>query len=85
MKCCYCNKNVLSEDPITVSGMGPAHRSCYEKSLIEDRVFLNLNLRALSEEQLSELSDMVKMEQNVRDSQHQQVDVWGEEDVMLFG
>lgn len=83
MKCCYCNKNVLAGDPITVSGLGPAHRPCYEQNLIEQRVFKHLNLRSLPESELRELFDMVKMELNVRDSQHKAVDVW--DDVTLFG
>lgn len=83
MKCCYCSGDVLAADPITVSGIGPAHRTCYERSLIEDRVFRNLNLRSLSENELNELFDMVKMELNVRTAEHKAVDVW--EDVTLFG
>ncbi|WP_420591589.1 hypothetical protein [Bacterioplanoides sp.] len=83
MKCCYCQQSVLSGEPITVSGVGPAHKSCFEKSLIEQRVFRDLNLRSLPVEELRELFDMVKMELNVRDAQHKQVDVWDE--VTLFG
>ena len=83
MKCCYCQQGVLSAEPITVSGVGPAHKSCFEKSLIEQRIFHHLNLRSLPIEELHELFDMVKMELNVRDAQHTQVDVWDE--VTLFG
>jgi hypothetical protein len=83
MKCCYCHQDVLSGNPITVAGIGPAHRSCYEKNLIEQRVFRQLNLRSLPDQELRELFDMVKMELNVREADHQVVDLWGDE--VLFG
>lgn len=83
MKCVYCEADVLSAEPITVSGVGPAHRHCYEKSLIEQRVFHHLNLRSLSDSDLRELLDLAKMEINVRDADHQGVDLWGDEELLF--
>ncbi|WP_419811434.1 hypothetical protein [Bacterioplanoides sp.] len=82
MKCVYCQSDVLSAEPITVSGIGPAHRHCYEKSLVEQRVFRHLNLRALPDADLRELMDMAKMELNVREADVQSVDLW-QEDVLF--
>lgn len=62
MKCCYCEQDVLYGEPITVSGVVPAHKLCFEKSLVEQRIFHNLNLRSLPVDDLRELLDMVKME-----------------------
>lgn len=68
MKCPYCQKNVIGEKKIVVVvGEGPAHAVCHERAIISQRVFGGLNLPLLNDEQLAELSDMVKMEQNSRD------------------
>lgn len=82
MKCVYCKADVLNGDPITVSGLGPAHRGCFENSLVEQRVFHHLNLRSLPDADLRELLDMAKMEMNARETEHQSVDLW--EDDVLF-
>lgn len=66
MRCHYCKKNVLGLDPITVSGVGVAHKLCYETRLTTERIFQGLNIAALDSIQFSELSDMVAMEKNTR-------------------
>lgn len=83
MKCCYCCENVLSGEPLTVPGTGPAHRSCYEKNLIEQRIFRQLNLRGLPDAELRELADMVQMELNVRNAEQSGIDLWQQDDVLF--
>ena len=67
MKCPYCSKTVVGDKTaVMIVGEGPAHKLCYERQIIGQRVFEGLQLPVLSDEQLSELSDMVKMELNSR-------------------
>jgi len=69
MRCNYCEKAVLGDKPITVPGLGPAHEICYQSHLVIKRIFAGLNIAALDDMQLSELSDMVLMEKNARMSE----------------
>jgi len=77
MKCCFCGKSVLSGGtPITIPSIGSAHQECYQKHLIEERVFRSLNLRHLCDTELSELYDLVVMERNERGDANMAVDLW---------
>lgn len=76
MNCSFCAQPVLMRQPMTVPGQGPAHKDCYQQHLVEQRQFMGLNIRALSDSQLQELRELVAMECNAR----QQVN----DDVELF-
>lgn len=79
MRCYYCDQPVLGAGPITVSGVGPAHSACHHESLVRQRVFKGLNIARLTDQELTELSDMVLMEKNVRSAGS------GEPEIELFG
>ncbi len=66
MRCNFCQKEVLGARPITVPGLGPAHDICYQSHLVSKRIFAGLNIAALDDSQLTELSDLVLMEKNAR-------------------
>ncbi|WP_157729997.1 DUF2175 domain-containing protein [Bacterioplanes sanyensis] len=76
MLCCYCSHPVLQRQPMTVPGQGPAHRDCYQQHLIEQRQFLGLNIRVLSDNQLAELQELVLMESNARQQANADIEVW---------
>ncbi|MCT7357915.1 MULTISPECIES: hypothetical protein [Thalassolituus] len=76
MKCEFCHQSALAGKPITVSGIGIAHESCYERHLIEQRVFKTLNLRQLNETELSELHDLVQIEMNARKPVMEEIEIW---------
>lgn len=76
MKCCFCFKSALGGTPITAPGIGPAHQACYEKYLIEQRVFQSLNLRNLTDTELGDLLEMATMERNARQSTCDEVEIW---------
>ncbi|ASP40448.1 hypothetical protein CHH28_17980 [Bacterioplanes sanyensis] len=61
---------------MTVPGQGPAHRDCYQQHLIEQRQFLGLNIRVLSDNQLAELQELVLMESNARQQANADIEVW---------
>ena len=66
MRCHYCEKEVLGENPITVTGIGPAHDICHQTRLTSERIFNGLNIAKLDDVQFNELSDLVLMERNIR-------------------
>jgi hypothetical protein len=76
MKCEFCHQSALAGKPITVSGIGIAHQSCYERHLIEQRVFKSLNLRQLNATEMNELQDLVQIEVNSRQSIHTEIELW---------
>ena len=77
MKCPYCQKNVIGEKKIVVVvGEGPAHAVCHERAIVSQRVFGGLNLPLLNDEQLAELSEMVKMEQNSRQPEEDVIELF---------
>jgi len=84
MNCIYCDQPVLGKDPITVPGAGPAHASCHHSRLISERVFGSLRISALSDDQLNELHDLVKMERNVRNTEQANHDDASNDDIELF-
>lgn len=66
MRCHYCDKSVFSSQPVTVPGIGPSHAACHQINLVSERIFAGINLTKLDDDQLGELMDLVRMEQNVR-------------------
>jgi hypothetical protein len=61
---------------MTAPGIGPAHQACYDKYLIEQRVFQSLNLRNLTDTELGELLEMATIERNARQSTCDEVEIW---------
>lgn len=66
MKCYYCDKLVHGENGLTVPGLGPAHKICFEANQSIRRVFKNLVLTDLNDEELFELKELVIAEENHR-------------------
>jgi hypothetical protein len=80
MRCTYCDLSVLGLSPITVPGIGPAHVACYQTRLISERIFAGLNIAKLADDELNELSDLVRMEQNSRTANNSpEVDIFEDE------
>ncbi|MFC3150192.1 DUF2175 domain-containing protein [Litoribrevibacter euphylliae] len=51
---------------VTVEGGAPAHANCYQFDLMSQRVFKSLKLTALTDSELNDLFDLVKLEMNSR-------------------
>ncbi len=66
MRCYYCNKLVCGKEGITLPKLGPAHTVCFEANQSISRVFKNLVLTELSDNELSELKELVVAEENHR-------------------
>jgi len=68
MRCPFCAKSVVGEPEIVViAGEGPAHRQCYERDVLGQRVFRGLHLPSLALEELYELKEMLLTELNARE------------------
>ncbi len=78
MKCIFCNKPVFGETGISVPGAGPAHQHCLQANEALQRTFQSLDITALSDQELTELKDLVLSEENHRKRDD------SEEDVELF-
>lgn len=77
MRCIYCDQSVIGSDvAITVEGGAPAHSNCYQYELMSQRVFKNIKLTALTDSELNELQDLVKLEMNSRSSVADEVDLF---------
>lgn len=69
MRCVYCNESVVNShlgNPITVKGLGSAHKECFLASTHMSRTFHRLNLTMLNDQELSDLHEMVVMERKDR-------------------
>ena len=66
MKCIYCHKPVFGGHGMTVSNFGPAHRSCHQAKEAMKRTFKHLDLSELTDEELSELQELLQAECNHR-------------------
>lgn len=68
MRCPYCSKSVIGQkDIVVIAGEGPAHRSCYEREVLGQRVFRGLHLPTLDLNELYELKEMLLTELNARE------------------
>lgn len=79
MLCPYCKENVIgsaASEVVVVVGEGPAHKICHERAVIGQRVFSGLDLPRLSDKQLNELNDMVKMELNSREGEEDAIELF---------
>lgn len=67
MRCPFCRKNVIGErNIVVVAGEGPAHKLCYEREVVGQRVFGGIHLPSLNMNQLNELKEMLLTEINSR-------------------
>lgn len=67
MRCVYCDANVVgSGSAVTIEGGAQAHAHCYQFELMSQRIFKHLKLTTLSDRELTELHDLVKLEVNSR-------------------
>ena len=66
MKCIFCNKPVFGNTGISVPGAGPAHQHCLQANEALRRTFQSLDITALSDQELTELKDLVLSEENHR-------------------
>ena len=66
MRCVYCGKTVFGTNGVTVPNMGPAHESCFQAHETMRRKFRDLDITDLSDNELSELKELVIAEENHR-------------------
>lgn len=66
MYCIFCNKLVVGENGMSVTGKGPAHRQCFQANEALRRTFQNLDITELNDQELTELKDLVLAEENIR-------------------
>ena len=75
MRCYICNNPVVGVEGMTVPGIGPAHRTCYEAKQALSRRFKGLDISGLSDDELTNLTDMVLAEANQRRGDDEDDDV----------
>ncbi|WP_111979842.1 hypothetical protein [Algibacillus agarilyticus] len=71
MRCMFCDLDIINKDlskglPITVPGKGVAHTYCAEQDLHSRRIFGNIHIADLEDNDLYELKEMVMAEVNQR-------------------
>lgn len=66
MRCYICGKAVFGPQGISVPKYGPAHRECYEATQTIMRTFRGLEISELSDDELTDLHDLVLAELNHR-------------------
>lgn len=66
MKCIYCEKAVYGAEGTSVPGRGPAHQDCLLAYQAMQRQFKSLSISDLSDEDLTNLYDLVSAEVNSR-------------------
>lgn len=77
MRCIYCGQNVVgSGNAVTIQGGAPAHAHCYQFELMSQRIFRHLKLTSLTDLELGELHDLVKLEVNSRDKTADEVELF---------
>ena len=77
MRCIYCDSSVVgSRDVLTIEGGAPAHTNCHQFELMSQRVFRNLKLTALTDSELNELHDLLKLEMNSRSAASNEVELF---------
>lgn len=75
MRCPYCSGSVVGDSDIVVLvGEGPAHRKCYERDVLGQRVFRGLHLPTLELNELYELKEMLLTELNAREQSNSEDD-----------
>lgn len=66
MKCIFCDKPVFGEMGMTAPKMGIAHQQCFQANEALKRTFQSLDITALSDQELTQLKDLVLAEENYR-------------------
>ncbi len=66
MRCIFCNKPVYGTDGVSVPGKGPAHQNCLQANEVLQRTFQSLDITALTDNELTDLLDIVLAEVNFR-------------------
>ena len=71
MRCIFCDERVVRIDqnhrsPITLPSRGVAHSDCAEKDLMSRRIFGQLHINELTDDDLHELRELVQLEINDR-------------------
>lgn len=86
LNCVFCKKTVFGRRGITVPEIGPAHLECYQAYKAMKRTFKGLDITALSDDELSDLKDLVLAEENDRRRRHQELigDGSSDDDIELF-
>jgi len=64
----FCNKAVFGANGVTVQNKGVAHKECLEANKALRRQFRNIDISALSDQELTDLKDLILAEENSRKS-----------------
>jgi hypothetical protein len=86
LNCVFCKKPVFGRQGVTVPEVGPAHLECYQAHKAMKRTFKGLDITALSDDELSDLKDLVLAEENDRRRRYQELmgDGSSDDDIELF-
>ena len=77
VRCVFCGASVIgSGAAVTIEGGAPAHAHCYQYELMSQRIFKHLKLTDLSDGELTELQDLVKLEVNSRSDAADEVELF---------
>ena len=77
MRCPYCRKSVVGVKEVKIlAGEGPVHLSCYERSVMSQRIFEGLDLPKLSDDSLFELREMLLSEINSRSASADEIELF---------
>ncbi|AWB67246.1 hypothetical protein C2869_12705 [Saccharobesus litoralis] len=76
----FCDGDVILNDrskglPITLPGRGIAHTYCAEDDLAKRRIFGNIHIADLDDDDLLELKEMVLAEVNIRHGVDQEAEI----------
>ena len=66
LNCVFCKKPVFGVGGLTVPGLGPAHKNCYDAYRTMRRTFRTIDITRLSDAELADLKDLVLAEENDR-------------------
>ena len=66
MKCIYCLQPVFGASGMTVSPLGAAHIACFNNHSVQLRIFKGLTLSDLSDNEITDLHDLLLAEKNSR-------------------
>lgn len=77
MRCIYCSKRIVGNDGISVSGRGVCHAICHHMDQAQRRVYKGLDVTALTDQELTDLKEVVLTEENARYG-------GGDDDIELF-
>lgn len=66
LNCVFCRKPVFGRKGVTVPELGPAHLDCYQAHKAMKRTFRGIDITKLSDDEVSDLKDLVLAEENDR-------------------